>query len=128
VPVTYAFRDGVLVIAAIGGYLTAELISAIRAAIADPRFSPAMSILLDGRSSLSYLSAEEVEARATWFATVRRDEGLFPRVAFVIPPDPSYRARITSLAVTALEKQGTTTRTFNDVDEALTWLRGSDCL
>jgi hypothetical protein len=120
-PVTWQINDGVLIVAAVGGYLTSELQGAVHEAVHDSRLGPETPVLLDARSSLTYLSPQEIQARIEWFATLRRS-GAFPYIAFLVPAS-AYRARIQEMAAAAFRRIGIETQTFTDQEEALRWLR-----
>jgi hypothetical protein len=120
-PVTWQVSDGVLIVAAIGGYLTSELQDAFHEAMQDPRVGAEAPVLIDARSSLTYLSPQEIQSRIEWFAALRR-RGAFSDLAFLVPASP-YRVRIQEMAAAEFRRIGIETPTFTDRDEALRWLR-----
>lgn len=59
-PVIWEIRHSVLIVKAIGDDPSSELIGAIEAAMRDPRFGAGTPVLFDARSSLTYLSPEQI--------------------------------------------------------------------
>jgi hypothetical protein len=122
-PVIWELRDQILVVAVIGGYATHELTGAIEEATRDPRFSDAMPLLIDSRSSLSVVSAHQVRDRMVALGAMGK-RGLFPRCALVSRSEP-YRLQLVTQAAQELENLGIEARIFTDLDAGLAWLRGA---
>jgi hypothetical protein len=118
-PVTWTLDHAVVVIAVIGGYTTAEMTGAIEAALRDPRVGPGTPVLFDARSSLVYLSPDEIQWRTEWFAAVHR-AGMLGRWAF-LSTDP-YRARIVARGVEGMQRRGIAVAAFTDREAAMRWL------
>jgi hypothetical protein len=118
-PVTWTIDDSILVIAVIGGYTTAEMTSAMDAALRDPRVGPGTHMLFDARSSFVYLSPGEIQWRTEWFTEVHR-AGMLGRWAF-LSTDP-YRARIVARGVEGMQRHGIAVAAFTDREAAMRWL------
>jgi hypothetical protein len=120
-PVTWSVRDGVLIVAAVGDYPSSELTGALQSAMQDPQLGPRTPVLLDARSSVTYLSPDEIHRRIAWLGSLHHD-GLFPFIAFVAAAD-RYRARIVGLGVAALRQLGIEVKVFTEWDAGFAWLR-----
>ena len=118
-PVTYAFEDKTLIIAAAGHYEITDITRAFDAALANPQFKPGLSLLLDWRQSLEMPRLTELPSRWANLASVK---SLFsPQVAF-IATQAAVLERASMFAAYA-RPQGFRVETFTDMDEARRWLR-----
>jgi hypothetical protein len=123
-PIVYGFRDGVLVVAAVGDHNRPELRAALEASLADSRFGSGAPLLLDWRSSLaSGVFLGDLQERAK--ALVTLCAGRVPRVA-IVAREEGLGVRIQEAAVTALRAEGMPARAFTDPEEAVAWLRLAD--
>jgi hypothetical protein len=118
-PVVAELRGAVLVVTTIGDVDLAELSRAVADALATRSGPGELSLLMDSRSSLTYLSPDAVRARVEWVVSLRA-RGVVPRVAVVLPPD-SFRAKLARQAAALLAPHGGELRVFTRVDDGLAW-------
>jgi hypothetical protein len=121
-PVTWTFRDSVLVVTLVGKYAFEEPADAVHAAIEDPRFQRGTSLLIDARLSTTRRSSEEFRGRSLWMASLVA-KGLSPRCAIVVN-SAMHQYGMARMAGIYLDLQGMTLEIFNDLEKAMDWLSG----
>jgi hypothetical protein len=121
-PVTWTFRDSVLVVTLVGEYAFEEPADAVNTAIEDPRFRWGTLLLIDARLSTTRRSSEEFRGRALWMASLLA-KGLSPRCAIVVS-SAVHQYGMARMAGIYLDLQGMTLEIFNDLEEAMDWLLG----
>jgi len=120
-PVTWSYRDAILIVETIGTYGRAELERALADARADARFAAETPVLFDGRLSQADISTADVDWRVQFVSTLRA-MGFSPRCAVVVRDKPVTfgLGRMLSLR---LGSEDVELRVTRDFDEALRWLR-----
>jgi hypothetical protein len=120
-PVTHEIRGAVVVIELIGDYSRQDIVTELVRAAAEPLFREGSAVLIDTRSSLTYLSAGEIEARIEIFASLHR-LGYGNRIAAVVPEDQRHRVEALSHFVASLVARGRDARLFMERVSAEEWL------
>ena len=120
-PVTYEILDTTIALRMTGVYDTADIRSALVAAIADPERPEITGMLFDVRRSQSIAgrSADEVRAMALFLAANAHHYGR--RIALVASTDAAFG--LMRLGAVGVEQYGVDSRVFRDVGEADAWLR-----
>jgi hypothetical protein len=116
-PVTWEFRDSVLVVRLVGKYDFEEPIQAVNDAMSSPQFRAGTSLIVDARRSEARRSSEELRARAHWMASLV-PQGMSPRFAIVISSKPHHYG-LARLASIHLDLQNMTLEIFADFEEAM---------
>jgi hypothetical protein len=119
-PVTWKIEDEVLTVAVIENYTLTDVQRAVEAALADPAFRRGSTLLVDTRAAITYMTDDEVQRRAEWFASLI-DRGV-RRQAFLSPAAP-HRIRRMELVVGYLNTLAMDACAFTDLETALRWLR-----
>jgi hypothetical protein len=120
VAVTWALRADVLVVTLEGEYSFEEPIRAVAAAMADPKFKPGTSLLIDARLSKTRRSSDEFRARSLWMASLL-DGGLSCRCAIVVNSE-LHQYGMARMAGALLDFHGMVLEIFADMDAALNFL------
>jgi hypothetical protein len=121
-PVTWTFRDSILVVTLVGEYGFEDPVDAVNTAIEDPRFRPGTSLLIDARLSTTRRSSEEFRGRSLWMASLLA-KGLSPRCAIIVS-SAVHQYGMARMAGIYLDLQSMTLEIFNNLEEAMDWLLG----
>jgi hypothetical protein len=121
-PVTWTFRDSILVVTLVGEYAFEEPVNAVNTAIEDPGFRRGTLLLIDARQSTTRRSSEEFRGRSLWMASLLA-KGLSPRCAIVVS-SAVHQYGMARMAGIYLDLQGMTLEIFADLAEATDWLLG----
>jgi hypothetical protein len=119
-PVTWEYREGVLVLDYHGRLTLEERREAVRQALADPAFRDGENpVAFDARSSdFSMRDAEELRDRVEWAVSLTA-YGFRPRYAVIV--DPSQAGVVDAGRVIVAGR--VEVRTFLSMDDALAWLQ-----
>jgi hypothetical protein len=123
-PVLWAVRDGIVFVTLIGEYAFDEIRAAIADAYTDPRTPVRAPLLIDGRSSLVYLSPLEIQLRSDWYSDLFVRE-VTARCAMVVG-ESDYRQQIVAQGMAPLQEAGLPVRSFAQFADAVAWLRAPD--
>ena len=124
-PVTWEIRGSVLIVTLIDE-CGEEPANAIVAAMADPRFQPGTSVLLDVRLCSDSPTSDQIRPRARWLATLQ-SKGLSSRFAMVSGPR-AHEFGLARMCATHLELQGLELEIFTEFDDAMRWLANAGAL
>src|SRR5262252_3861775 len=102
-PVTWELKDAILIVT-LSGNAGEEPANAILEAMADPRFRPGTSLLLDVRLAKDSPASADMRRRAAWVASLL-PRGLNWRCAMVIGPKV-HQYGLARMAATHLEFEG----------------------
>lgn len=120
-PVLWAVHDGIVFVTLIGEYSFHEIRAAIADAYTDPRAPMGAPLLIDGRSSLVYLSPQEIQLRSEWYRDLF-ERGVTARCAMVVG-ESEYRQQVVAQGMAPLQEAGLPVRSFAQFADALAWLR-----
>jgi hypothetical protein len=120
-PVLWAVRNGIVFASLMGDYAFDEIQTAITHAYADPGTPARAPLLIDGRSSLVYLSPEEIQLRTEWYQDLFQ-RGVTARCAMVVG-ESEYRQQIVAQGMAPLQEAGLPVRSFAQFADAVVWLR-----
>ena len=120
-PISYEFRDEILVVRIMGDYESADFTRTIAQGYTDPRFLRTTPILIDARESESSITGDEMQR------IKRRIIGQLPaghegKWAMVTRTDP-LRYGIGRMAGLVMESMGVPAVIFTDIEEARIFLR-----
>jgi hypothetical protein len=119
-PVRWDFQGELLTITVAGHYTLSEMKQAVAEALASWGQPAVPAILFDGRSSLAYLSPDEVRDRADWMVALPAE-----RCALVVAPLP-YRRRLIDIGLAHLGPAGAGLGIFTELEAAQRWVLGRD--
>lgn len=119
-PVSYDFDGRIIAIRLAGCYETADVRTALRAAIEDPRCPDAIGLLFDlrGSRSIAGRTADEVRMMAHFIATMASRFGR--RLALVADSDAAFG--LMRLGAVDIEQHGVEASVFRKADDAEQWL------
>jgi hypothetical protein len=120
-PVLWAVRNGIVFVTLMGDYAFDEIRAATAHAYADARTPARAPLLIDGRSSLVYLSPEEIQIRSEWYRDLLQRR-ITARCAMIVG-ESEYRQQIVAQGMAPLQEAGLTVRSFAQFADALAWLR-----
>ena len=118
-PVTWSIQGSVVMLTLDGDYPFGEVVEALQHALADPSFTPGMSLLFDESLSHANPSSEEKHRRVRWIASLRPD--VAARCAIVVGAT-LFRYGMARMAETYFELEGMQAEIFSDVESASRWL------
>jgi hypothetical protein len=121
-PVTWEFRNRVLVVSLDGDYEYHAPVRAITEAMHHPSFLPGTMLLIDARLTTTRRSSDEFRERAIWMASLQ-EKGLASRCALVIPSQ-THQYGLARMAATHVEMHGMELQIFTDIEAASQWLLG----
>lgn len=122
-PVSWEWRDSVLLVTTIGRYANQELADAFVKMSADTRFVRGTPVVFDARRSEAELTKGDIDWRVASFADSLQRAGFGPKLAFVLTKDEPHRYGIARMVQALSQLQGFDTQIFGDVEAALCWAR-----
>ena len=119
-PVSYEFDHRIVAIRLTGRYNTADVRTALSAALEDPRSLDTIGLLFDvrGSRSLAGRTADEVRAMAQYIAT--HADRFHRRLALLADSDATFG--LMRLGAVAVEQQGVEASVFRKLGDAEQWL------
>jgi hypothetical protein len=120
-PVSWAVHGGIVFVTLIGEYTFDEIRAAMVEAYTDPDAPARAPLLIDGRSSLVYLSPQEIQLRSEWYRDLL-ERGVTARCAMVVG-ESEYRQQIVAQGMAPLQEAGLPVRSFAQFADAVVWLR-----
>jgi hypothetical protein len=123
-PVSWELRGRILIVTVIEDWSGGGPASAIEAAMADERFQPGTSLVMDVRRSRMNPSESEVMARSQWLASLR-SKGLSGRLAIVVGPQ-AYQFGVARMAQAYMEVSEMDVKIFRELEDALQWFSAEE--